>query len=79
MDYNLPDLKLGPCQVSILCHNRVKLTFSLFNFHADLELSLAHTVHDHVKRDHIFCLSTSSGNSYYMQVYIQQLCQRYAL
>ena len=34
----------------------------------DLELSLAHTVHDHVKRDHIFCLSTNNGNTYYLQV-----------
>ena len=40
-----------------------RLLFSL-----DLELSLAHTVHDHVKRDHIFCLSTNNGNTYYMQV-----------
>lgn len=34
----------------------------------DLEMSLAHAVHDHVKRDHIFCLSTSNGNTYYLQV-----------
>ena len=34
----------------------------------DLSLSLAHAVHDHVKRDYIFCLSTANGNTYYLQV-----------
>lgn len=34
----------------------------------DLENSIAHAVHDYVKRDNLFCLSTSSGNTYYMQV-----------
>ena len=41
---------------------------------ADLELSLAHAVHDHVKRDHIFCLSTSNGNAYYLQVIAVHIC-----
>lgn len=35
---------------------------------SDLSLSLAHAVHDHVKRDFIFCLSTANGNTYYLQV-----------
>jgi uncharacterized membrane protein YczE len=35
---------------------------------ADLENSIAHAVHEYVKRDHLFCLSTSSGNTYYLQV-----------
>jgi hypothetical protein len=33
----------------------------------DISQSLAHSVHDHVKRDHLFCLSTYSGNTYNMQ------------
>uniref|UniRef100_A0A1X7V0A0 Uncharacterized protein n=1 Tax=Amphimedon queenslandica TaxID=400682 RepID=A0A1X7V0A0_AMPQE len=33
----------------------------------DISQSLAHPVHDHMKRDHLFCLSTCSGNTYYMQ------------
>ena len=37
---------------------------------SDLEQSLAHAVHDHVKRDHLLCLSTANGNTYYLQVYI---------
>lgn len=37
---------------------------------ADLENSIAHAVHEYVKRDNLFCLSTSSGNTYYMQVTI---------
>ena len=37
-------------------------------FSADLELCLVHPVHDHVKRENIFCITTANGNAYYLQV-----------
>lgn len=37
---------------------------------ADLELCLVHSIHEHVKRDHIFCIITANGNAYHLQVCI---------
>ena len=45
------------------CYNNIKNYFFV-----DISKGLAHPVHDHIKRDHIFCLSTYKGNTYYMQV-----------
>jgi len=51
------------------CDDTTSLSVSAqVDLRLDLELSLVHAVNDHVKRDHIFCLSSSSGNTYYMQV-----------
>ena len=68
-NYDLPELKLGSFRSQYLFYSSLT-THLLF---IDLELSLAHTVHDHVKRDHIFCLSTNNGNTYYMQVRSDQI------
>lgn len=52
------------------CDEQSNLT-ELETMHSDLKLdlesSIAHAVHDYIKRDNLFCLSTSSGNTYYMQ------------
>lgn len=37
----------------------------------DITKSLAYPVNDHIKRDNLFCLSTSNGNTYYMQAISQ--------
>ena len=34
-----------------------------------------HAVNDHPKRDHIFCLSTSAGNTHYLQVCVYTALQ----
>lgn len=57
-----------PVDTKIGTVNDILKIIILDYFIIDISKSLAHPVHDHIKRDHIFCLSTYTGNTYYMQV-----------
>ena len=62
------DMKLGMHKQSQDQQQTKTLIIYFQSVLSDLENSLAHAVHDYVKRDNLLCLSTSSGNTYYMQV-----------
>lgn len=46
-----------------------KQRICLLVYCVDLELCLVHPVHDHVKRENVFCITTASGSAYYLQVF----------
>lgn len=44
----------------------------MLNF-SDIKGCLAYPVTNHMKRDHLFSLSTATGNTYYMEVHFTAL------